>query len=195
MDKARDVVLGTWEDTEALVGQVLMSFTGADRVNIPDIRRRLEVLGWDAPIHYDDNAARRAGHEGVVSPATMVISWVLPAYWSPGDRRPMPGDPLLLPRFALRKIPAPGSALFATDCVTSYLEPVYVGDQISGEVRFLGFTRKTLRIGDGAFMTAETQYRNQRSDLVAVEKMTVFRYTPADSTQELEEHDLRQGSC
>ena len=90
VDKARDVVLGTWEDAEALVGQVLLSFTGADRVNIPDIRRRLEVLGWDAPIHYDENAARRAGHEGIVSPATMVISWVLPAYWSPGDQRPIP---------------------------------------------------------------------------------------------------------
>jgi acyl dehydratase len=179
----RDVTRGTWEDTEDCVGQVLVSFTGADAVNISDIRRRLEVLGWDAPIHYDEATARRAGYDGVVSPATMVITWVLPAYWSPGDPRPQSEDPLLLPRFALRKIPAPGDALFATDCVTRYLEPVYLGDILSGEVRLLRFTRKKLRIGDGAFMTAETRYRNQRSQLVAVEEITVFRYTPTNDDE------------
>jgi acyl dehydratase len=181
---ARDVTLGTWEDTEAAVGKVLARFTGADAVNVSDIRRRLEVLAWDAPIHYDVEAARRAGYRDIVSPATMVITWVIPPYWEPGDERPALGDPLYLPRFALRKIPAPGSALFGTDCVTRFHEPVYPGDRISGEVRFLSFTRKTLRIGDGAMMTAGTRYHNQRSVLVAEEEITVFRYEPAIPAEE-----------
>lgn len=179
MSVLRDVVIGTWAQTEACVGRVLASFTGADPVSTSDIRRRLEVLAWNAPIHYDEAAARRAGYRGIVSPATMVITLVLPAYWQPGDPRPEPGDPLLLPRFALRQIPAPGGALFATECATRYLEPVYVGDRVSGEVRFVAFTRKKLRIGDGAFMTAETRYSNQHGAVVAVEEITVFRYTPA----------------
>jgi acyl dehydratase len=174
----RDVRIGTWDDTERAVGTVIARFDGADAVDVAGIRRRLEVLAWDAPIHYSDEAARAAGYEGIVSPATMVISWVLPAYWSPGDPRPQLSDPYLLPRFALRRIPAPGEALFATACKTRYLKPVYVGDRISGEVVFSGYTRKRLKIGDGAFMVAETRYTNQHDDLVAHEEITVFRYAP-----------------
>jgi len=107
-----------------------------------------------------------------------VITWVLPAYWSPGDPRPTMSDPSLLPRFALRQIPAPGDAVFATGCKTSYIKPVYPGDRISGVVTFASYTRKELRIGDGAFMVAETRYENQDEELVAVEAITVFRYTP-----------------
>jgi hypothetical protein len=32
-------------------------------------------------------------------------------------------------------------------------------------------------------MTAETRYRNQRSQLVAVEEITVFRYTPTNDDE------------
>lgn len=179
MPDGRDVKIGTWDDTERAVGTVIARFDGADAVDVAGIRRRLEVLAWDAPIHYSDETARAAGYEGIVSPATMVISWVLPAYWSPGDPRPQLSDPYLLPRFALRRIPAPGDALFATACKTRYLKPVYVGDRISGEVVFSGYTRKRLKIGDGAFMVAETRYTNQHDDLVAHEEITVFRYAPS----------------
>ena len=179
MPELRDVTIGTWEDTEACLGEVIASFTGADCVNEADIRRRLEVLAWDAPIHYDEEVARAAGYRGLVSPATMVITWVLPAYWKPGEARPQFGDPLYLPRFALRRIPAPGEALFATECRTSFHAPLYPEDRVSGEVRFVSYKRKRLKIGDGAFMVAETRYTNQHGDLIAVEEITVFRYQPA----------------
>lgn len=177
--EVRDVRLGTWQETEAAVGTVIARFEGADPVSEAGIRRRLEVLAWDAPIHYSDEIARAAGFDGIVSPATMVITWVLPAYWEPGQPRPLPGDPYLLPRFALRQIPAPGDALFATGCRTDFIEPVYIGDRISGEVVFARYTRKSLEIGNGAFMVAETRYTNQNADLVAVEELTVYRYVPA----------------
>jgi acyl dehydratase len=178
VDDVRDVRIGTWQETEAAVGTVIAQLEGVDPVSESGIRRRLEVLGWDAPIHYSDEAARAAGFDGIVSPATMVITWVLPAYWTPGDARPQLSDPYLLPRFALRQIPAPGDALFGTGCKTRYVQPVYVGDRISGEVVFAGYTRKHLKIGDGAFMVAATRYSNQRGELVALEEITVFRYTP-----------------
>lgn len=181
MDEVRDVRIGTWEETEAAVGTVIACLEGVDPVSESGIRRRLEVLGWDAPIHYSDEAARAAGYDGILSPATMVITWVLPPYWSPGDPRPQLSDPILLPRFALRQIPAPGDTLFGTGCTTRYLQPAYVGDRISGEVVFAGYTRKRLKIGDGAFMVAATRYSNQRGEVIALEEITVFRYT-ADLT-------------
>ncbi|MER2535932.1 MAG: MaoC family dehydratase N-terminal domain-containing protein [Rhizobiaceae bacterium] len=172
------VAPGTWEDAEALVGKEITRSEGVDPVNLPDIRRRLEVLAWDSPIHYDAEAARAVGHDGIVSPATMVVSWCLPAYWTPGDRRPEPGDPVLMPNYPFPNIPAPGTALFAAGCKTRYFADAHPGDRISSRSTLLSVTRKRLRIGDGAFMVVRTDYFKQPDTLVATEDMTVFRYTP-----------------
>ena len=45
---------GTWEEAEAQVGEVIGSFAGPDAVSHADIRRRLEVMEWDCPLHYDE---------------------------------------------------------------------------------------------------------------------------------------------
>src|SRR5205809_490257 len=114
---------GSWEDTYALVGSELDRYEGADEVNKYDIRRRLEVLAWDCPLHYDEETAIKAGYRTIISPCTMVMSWALPAYWSPGQPRPKLGDRVLVAPFPFPRIPAPGDALFATDCSTRYVSP------------------------------------------------------------------------
>nr|WP_271208826.1 MaoC family dehydratase N-terminal domain-containing protein [Rhodococcus wratislaviensis]GLK33181.1 hypothetical protein GCM10017611_00230 [Rhodococcus wratislaviensis] len=173
------VAPGTWEDAEALVGQELCSTTGVDPVGIPDIRRRLEVLAWDNPIYYDAEVARSVGYDGVVSPSTMNIVWCLPAYWTPGDPPPQEGDPVLMPKYPFPNIPAPGTALFAAGCRTRYHDPMYPGDIICSRAVLLSVTRKSLAIGDGAFMVVRTYYTKSTGEPVATEDMTVFRYTPA----------------
>lgn len=174
------VTLGTWADAEALVGKEIARSRGIDPVNLPDIRRRLEVLAWDCPLHYDDEAARSAGYDGIISPATMVMTWCLPAYWTPGDRAPEPGDPVLMPTYPFPNIPAPGTALFASDCKTKYHAAVYPGEFVSSISTLLSITRKNLNIGDGAFMVVRTEYYTGRRKLVATEDVTVFRYTPRE---------------
>jgi acyl dehydratase len=173
------VTQGTWEDTEALIGKEVGHSKGIDAVNLIDIRRRLEVLTWDCPIHYDEEAARSVGYEGVISPSTMVAVWCLPAYWAPGDRMPRAGDPVLMPYYPFPSIPAPGSALFASECKTKYYAPMYPGEVISSRSMLVSVTRKRLKIGDGAFMVVRTDYFSGQDKRVATEDMTVFRYTPA----------------
>src|SRR5207237_4493080 len=88
---------GTWEDAESWVGRELAQYQGADDVTVGDIRRRLEVLAWDCPLHYDEAVARQYGYRTVVSPATMLMTWAMPAYWAPGDPRPTLDDGALVP--------------------------------------------------------------------------------------------------
>lgn len=176
------VTLGTWEDAEALVGKEISRSQGIDSVNLPDIRRRLEVLTWDSPIHYDAAVAESVGYKGVVSPVTMVVTWCLPAYWTPGDPKPKPSDPVLVPFYPFPSIPAPGTALFASGCKVKYYHPVYPGDTISSRSTLLSVTRKQLKIGDGAFMVVRTDYYAGSDEPVATEEMTVFRYTPNEAT-------------
>jgi acyl dehydratase len=108
----------------------------------------------------------------------MLMTWAMPPYWSPGDPRPEPGDPVLLPRYPFCEIPAPGECIFATSSETEYLEPVYPGDRISATSVLRDVTRKRLSVGDGAFFVVETTYAKQTGEVVGVERLTVFRYSP-----------------
>lgn len=169
---------GSWDDAEACVGKVVACLTGPDEVNRADIRRRLEVLAWDCPLHYDDDIALQYGYDGIVAPTTMLMTWVLPAYWSPGDPIPTLDDPVLYPLIGVCRIPAPGEAIFGTSIDTEYHEPVYPGDRITATSVLTEMKRKTLSVGDGAFMTVTTTYAKQNGEVVGVERFVVFRYTP-----------------
>ena len=174
-----DLREGTWEDALSWVGRELAQYQGADEVTRGDIRRRLEVLAWDCPLHYDADVARAHGYRDVVAPATMLMTWSMPAYWKPGDPRPQLDDASYLPAYPFTRIPAPGSAMFATASETIYGDPVYPGDRITATSVLSELTRKTLSIGEGAFFLIETTYTNQTGEMVGVERLTVFRYTPS----------------
>jgi 3-oxo-4,17-pregnadiene-20-carboxyl-CoA hydratase alpha subunit len=165
---------GTWEEAEAMVGQVISVQTGADPVSAADIRRKLEIIGWDEPLHTNEDAARQLGHRTIVSPGSMLRTWVTPAYWAPGD--PALDDQQLVPPIALAAVPAPVHKLFATDSTTRHIAPVYVGDRITATARLKSVARKRTSVGNGAFMVVETTYTNQDGDVVAVESLTAFRF-------------------
>jgi acyl dehydratase len=172
--------LGTWEEAQSWVGRELAVYRGADEVSVADIRRFLEVLALDAPIHYDDEVARANGYRTIPAPATFLMPLALPAYWSPGDPRPAMGDPVYWPIVPMIYVPAPGTGVMALHVDTEYHEPLYPGDRVHGVARLVSVTRKRLSVGDGAFMVSETTYRNQDDVLVGVEHLTAFRYVPVD---------------
>ena len=167
----------TWQDAESWVGRVIGTSQGADEVTVGDIRRRLEVLAWDCPLHYDEAVAREHGYRTVVAPATMLMTWALPPYWSPGDARPELKDPAYVPSYPFTQIPAPGDLMFATSSETEYLEPVYPGDRIGARSVLVDITRKRLSVGDGAFFLIETTYTKQTGEVTGIERLTVFRYS------------------
>jgi acyl dehydratase len=186
------LTLGTWDDTFALVGKEIVRLTGPDEVTAADIRRRLEALAWDCPLHYDEAAAQAAGYRTIVAPATMLMTWVMPPYWKPGDSQPALDDPVLVPPLAGCIIPAPGTAIFATGNSTEYHEPVYPGDRITAVAVLTDVKRKRLSVGDGAFLPVETTYTKQTGEVVGVELMTFFRYIPvAEEAAESELEEVR----
>jgi acyl dehydratase len=172
-----DLPQGTWEDAQSWVGRVLGKLEGADEVTLGDIRRRLEVLAWDCPLHYDEAIAQEHGYRTVVAPSTMLMTWAMPPYWSPGDPRPELKDPAYIPSYPFTRIPAPGEFMFATSSETEYYEPVYPGDRITATSVLADLTRKRLSVGDGAFFLIETTYTKQTGEVVGVERLTVFRYS------------------
>jgi acyl dehydratase len=167
---------GTWEDAEHLIGVPLAPVTGADVVTATDLRRHLEVLAWDCPIHSDPVAARAAGYRDVVSPRGLTRAWSLPPYWTPGSGEP---DVATAVRATMTTLPGEGTAMIGTGNTFDYLDDVYPGDRLTTASMLVSVTRKRTRIGAGAFLVMETAYRNQAGGMVAVEQATGFRYTPA----------------
>ncbi len=170
------------QEMEEWLGRKLPAGEGADEVTRSDIRRRLEVVGFDCPLHYDAAVAKRHGYRDIVAPAIMVGTFALPAYWKPGDPEPHPGEPPLMPTFSVSTMPMPGTRGIVTDIDVEYGEPVYPGDRISWQGVLTKIVPKRTRIGEGAFITARTVYWKQTGEVVATEDLTTFSYTPDEST-------------
>lgn len=174
MSEQSNLAQGSWADAEAMVGQTLSRIEGIDPVSVADIRRKLEVVGLDCPLHYDEDAAQANGYRTIVSPASMMRTWVTPAYWSPGE--PLVADRALFPPIPIAAVPGPGDRMFATGTKFEFLAPVYPGDKLTATAVLRSVTRKSISVGDGAFIVLETTYTNQAEETVARDQLTVFRF-------------------
>jgi N-terminal half of MaoC dehydratase len=173
MTEGSNLAQGSWEEAEAMVGQTLLKVEGVDPVSKVDIRRKLEAMNFASPVHEDEAAAQAAGYRDVISPVSMTRTWATPAYWKPGD--PPNGARDLFPPVPVTAVTAPGDHIFGTGTRTRYLKPVYPGDRLTSTAVLVSVTRKTLSVGEGAFMLIETTYENQDGETVALEELTVFR--------------------
>lgn len=173
---------GTWEEAESFLGKVIGEDVGVDAVELGSIRRWLEPKEFDCSLHTDPEAARTAGYRDVVAPSTMVFTYGLPAYWSPGDPYAQIGDkPRQIPIPVIFDVPAPCTLSFASNIDMEFFEPMVVGDRINRTSRLVNIAHKELRVGRGAFMTQEDTYTNQDGAMVAVVQLTIFRFSPPET--------------
>lgn len=176
---------GSWEQTESYLDKVVGESIGADPVEQGSIRRWLEAKQFACPLHYDEEAARFAGYEGIVAPVTMVMSYGIGSYWQPGDPLEQAGDePKQINIPVIFDVPAPCTLSFATTIDVEFFEPMHLGDQIKISSKLIGIHHKELRVGKGAFLKQEDTYTNQNDQIVAVAVLDIFRFVPPD--QEVE---------
>ena len=176
---------GTWEETESFLGKVIGVTEGADAVEQGTIRRWMESKELDCPIHLDDAAARAAGYKGVIAPDSMIFTYGLPAYWQSGDPHEQPGaEPKQIPIPVIFDVPAPCNLSFASNIDVEYFAPMYLGDRITRTSRLVSINRKTLRVGDGAFLRQEDTYTNQHDEVVAIVNLDIFRFVAPDGKED-----------
>ena len=176
-----------WSATESFVGQdiLLEPKLGIEPVDQSAIRRQLEVLEMDCPLHLDDAVAKAHGHDGVFAPFHMVQTFQVSSLWEPGMPSIWTTDD---PHFAVggtgrsgrtTPVPTPGTAGFVTDLEVEYLRPLYLGDRVSQvSQKLLNVNPRRTRVGDGAFLTYESMFENQRGEPVARQSMTNYSYIP-----------------
>jgi uncharacterized OB-fold protein len=141
-------------------------------VNAPMIRHWVEAMGDENPVYVSEEAAREAGFDGVIAPATMLQSWIMRglratqaleaarAAGHAGDASPHEQMLHLLDEEGL-------TSVVATNCEQSYERPLRPGDRLvsAGVIESVSDV-KTTALGAGRFVTT-------RVDFVAVDDAAV----------------------
>ncbi|MFI7166310.1 MaoC family dehydratase N-terminal domain-containing protein [Rhodococcus erythropolis] len=158
---------------------------GADAVELGSIRRYLEPLELDSPIHYDTEAARAVGHADVVAPSTAILMYTMPPMWAPGDRTlfespSRDAQPARSPINNQDQGPAPHTTgFFATDLEIDFVRPVIVGERLGRRgQRLLVCEPKETRVGRGAFCTHESEIVATSGEVVARLRASTYAYNP-----------------
>jgi len=160
---------------------------GADEVERSTIRRFLEPLEFDCPLHYDKATALSYGYSDIVAPYSSMLSYTLPAMWQPGqhiwtsaERDAQPAHShVAMSDNAVQKLMPPSPGFFATDIEIDYLQPVVVGDRLRMMGRkLLSCVPKETSVGRGAFVTWQSEVLNQHGAVVALYRMGLYLMRP-----------------
>lgn len=136
---------------------------GGDPIERGAIRRYLEPLELDCPLHTDVRFARAHGLPDVTMPATGVIAWTIPAAWAPGqvlfDSAERDAQPV---RSAINNADMPlgpkTTGFFGTDIELEFDRDVCAGERLGRRgKRLMSCTPKETGVGRGAFMTWESE--------------------------------------
>ena len=125
---------------------------------------KVDELCWalreSDPVYRDPAAARAAGHHGIPVPPTFLNSSI-----QAGITGVNPVDVMGISR---------KRALHAGQ-EYDYLQPIYVGDFLTGRTTLTEVTEKTGRSGKLRFLTLETRFRRDGVDVAVVRNRVVER--------------------
>jgi acyl dehydratase len=167
------------DDLRRLEGRRYPPIRGADPVTAPDLRRFMEVLEWDEPIHRDPEAARAAGLPDVVAPASAAPAFAMAPYWSPGEPPATPTSPPLFPDLPfMREFEGPVEVFNGAFARESSV-PLVLGDRLSATWQVGSHQPKHTRVGPGAFLEVIAEYAREDGTVVSRGRFTLFLYVPA----------------
>jgi acyl dehydratase len=148
-----------------------------------DVRRYVDATGDANPLWLDDDFAHSAGYSGRILPP-MLVGW-MPFSFKEGTERANT-DPSDLRRQL--PLPAEYTNVRNAGSETEWLEPVYLGEQLSTRTRITDIVARQGKAGLGIYITQEEQLFNSGGRVVLrrVHTLAVFpdRKYSADKSQD-----------
>jgi acyl dehydratase len=148
-----------------------------------DVRRYVDATGDANPLWLDNDFARSAGYNGRILPP-MLVGWMPFSFKESTDRaNTNPGD-------LRRQLPLPAEYTNVRNAgsETEWLEPVYLGEQLSTRTRITDIVARQGKAGLGIYITQEEQLFNADGRVVLrrVHTLAVFpdRKYSADKSQD-----------
>ncbi len=163
------------EQPESLITDELRAQIGTERRTIGgevyrrDIERYCSAVGDLNPIYLDDEAARAAGYSGVIAP---------PLFYPYAIDRQVRLDQLrpdgIAQTGARSGIQWPLPRIMAGGVEVEFFEPIRPGDRLTATPRIADIYERVGRSGPMVFQVVETTYRNQRGEVVLIERATTI---------------------
>jgi uncharacterized OB-fold protein/acyl dehydratase len=148
---------------------------GRHPVNQPMVDHWLDAMGDKNPIYVDEEAAKAAGHPGVVAPPAMIQVWTMMGL---GGNRP-DDDPLgkILGLFD----DAGYIGVVATNCEQTYHRYLRPGEEVSVAAELTDVVGpKRTALGEGFFITQKITWQVGDED-VAEMMWRIMKFKPAES--------------
>jgi uncharacterized protein len=148
---------------------------GRHPVNQPMVEHWLDAMGDTNPIYVDEDAARAAGHPGIVAPPAMIQVWTM---FGLGGSRP-DDDPLgkILGLFD----DAGYIGVVATNCEQTYHRYLRPGEEVSVTAELTNVVGpKNTALGEGFFITQKITWQVGDED-VAEMMWRIMKFKPAEA--------------
>ncbi len=144
-----------------------------DPVNQPMIHHWVDAIGDTNPIYVDENAARAAGHDGIVAPPAMIQVWTMM-----GLGRTRSGDDPLGRAMAMFD-DAGYVGVVATNCDQTYHRYLKPGEQVVMSAEIVGIVGpKQTALGEGYFINQKIRW-HVGDEEVADMDWRIMKFQPA----------------
>jgi len=163
---------GTYADAKAQVGQMRQVLVAAGPVNEAMIRY-FASASEDANRSFWDDSFATEQWGGVISPPAMLVHWVLPPPWSPGE----PSGGQLAPPMLMTKVPLPGDTIINVSVDYTYHRPVLANERLHAVEELVDVSdEKTTQLGVGHFVTTAATFLAAGDEVVATQVNVALRY-------------------
>ncbi len=147
--------------------------TARDPINMPMIRNWTEAIGDENPIYESEEAARAAGHDGIVAPPAMAQVWTMRGL----GRDWNDDDPLARMTYFLEDEGFP--SVVATNCDQKYHRYTRPGEVLTVDSVLTDVVGpKTTGLGTGWFFTTHSTWR-VGEEIVAEMDFRILKFAPA----------------
>ena len=170
-DIGYEFAFGSYEDAVRMVGARTEPRFAGTAVSAARIQHFAAMVQDGNPSYWDpDFATREWG--GLVAPPALLMGLLIPPPWLPTEAPRVAG-------LAIR-VPLPGTTFINASNDAEFLIPILEGDRLSVVEELVSVSpEKTTKLGVGHFVeTCESFYRDDGT-LVATNRNTLFRFTPA----------------
>ncbi|MDA2889634.1 bifunctional MaoC family dehydratase N-terminal/OB-fold nucleic acid binding domain-containing protein [Mycolicibacterium sp. BiH015] len=158
---------------------------GRDPVNQPMIHHWVDAIGDRNPIYVDAEAAKAAGHPGIVAPPAMIQVWTMGGL---GEGR-SDDDPLS--KMMALFDDAGYVGVVATNCEQTYHRYLQPGEELAIHAEITDVVGpKQTALGEGYFINQLITWTTADDELVAEMKWRIMKFTPRGEVTSAVPEDL-----
>ncbi|MBV9092213.1 MAG: MaoC family dehydratase N-terminal domain-containing protein [Mycobacteriaceae bacterium] len=165
-----EFAFGSFQDAVQMVGVRSRPRFACTAVSAASIQHFASMVRDGNPSYWDATFAHRVWG-GLVAPPAMLMGLLIPPPWLPSEA----------PRVAsiAIRVPLPGTTMVNAANDVEFVTPILEGDRLSVVEEVVSVSpEKRTRLGIGHFVETCERYHKDDGTLVAVNRNTLFRFTP-----------------